>query len=92
MATISTKCFKPRYGTKEAFENIIRKNNPNLINIKEIWMDKETGTTYFIINEDKQKDIIDFSNNLFYNNNIEIEDNIFLNDIDPIWKMKSFEN
>ena len=85
MATISTKCFKPRYGTKEAFENIIRKNNPNLINIKEIWMDKETGTTYFIINEDKQKDIIDFSNNLFYNNNIEIEDNMFLNDmIDPI--------
>lgn len=45
--------FKPRYGTKETFENIIRKNNPNLINIKEIWMDKETGTTYFIINEDK---------------------------------------
>ena len=86
MATsISSKCFKPRYGTKEAFENIIRKNNPNLISIKEIWMDKETGTTYFIINEDKQKDIIDFSNNLFYNNNIEIEDNMFLNDmIDPI--------
>lgn len=84
MATISTKCFKPRYGTKEAFENIIRKNNPNLISVKEIWMDKETGTTYFIINEDKQKDIIDFSNNLFYNNNIEIEDNMFLNDIDPI--------
>lgn len=86
MATsISNKCFKPRYGTKEAFENTIRKNNPNLINIKEIWMDKETGTTYFIINEDKQKDIFDFSNNLFYNNNIEIEDNMFLNDmIDPI--------
>lgn len=89
MATsISSKCFKPRYGTKETFENIIRKNNPNLINIKEIWLDKETGTTYFIINEDKWKDLIDFSNNLFYNNNIEIEDNIFLNDIDPIWKMK----
>ena len=54
MATsISSKCFKPRYGTKEAFENTIRKNNSNLISIKEIWMDKETGTTYFIINEDK---------------------------------------
>lgn len=84
MAT-SIKSFRPRYGTKEAFENTIRKNNPNLINIKEIWMDTETGTTYFIINEDKQKDIIDFSNNLFYNNSIEIEDNMFLNDmIDPI--------
>ena len=48
-------------------------------------MDTETGTTYFIINEDRQKDIFDFSNNLFYNNNIEIEDNMFLNDmIDPI--------
>ena len=79
------KSFRPRYGTKEAFENTIRKNNPNLISIKEIWMDTETGTTYFIINEDKQKDIFDFSNNLFYNNNIEIEDNMFLNDmIDPI--------
>lgn len=85
MATISTKCFKPRYGTKEAFEKVIRKNNPNLVNIKEIWMDNETGTTYFIINENPQDNLIDFSNNLFYNNNIEIEDNIFLNNmIDPI--------
>lgn len=84
MAT-SIKSFRPRYGTKEAFENIIRKNNSNLVNIKEIWMDNETGATYFIINENEQKDLVDFSNNLLYNNNIEIEDNIFLNDIiDPI--------
>ena len=78
--------FKVASGTRKNFYTNVKPNNPNLIRIKELWVDTKTGYTYFIY--DDKDELFDFSNNLFYNNNIGIEDNIFLNDIDPIWKMK----
>lgn len=81
--------FKVASGTKQSFYVNVKPKNPHLVKVKEIWLDRESGYTYFIYDETNNEDnLIDFSNNLLYNNNIEIEDNIFLNNIDPIWKMK----
>ena len=78
--------FRVVQGMRKDFYTKVKPNRPNLIRIKELWVDKETGHTYFVYDEANTEDnLIDFSNNLFYNNNIGIEDNIFLNDmIDPI--------
>ena len=77
MATVRGS-FKPMIGTKSSFENI-KSNYKDLVQIEEIWMDRDTGGTFFIIKEDN----IDFSNNILYNNSIK-EEEIFSNENDFI--------
>lgn len=60
--------FNPKFGLEENFEPI-KRSNPNLVQVKDIWMDPTTGDAYFIIEDN----IVDFSNNLLYNNYIKKE-------------------
>lgn len=70
--------FRPAIGTKKNFYTTVKPKGKSLVKIKEIWLDTETGYTYFLIDENPLDNTVDFINNLSYNNNIE--ENIFLND------------
>ena len=52
MATVSSY-FKPMVGTRSSFENI-KSNYKDLVQIEEIWLDKDTGKVFFIIAEDSK--------------------------------------